>query len=73
VKLSENLVDIRDAFEVFGRGWSPRSVTRRIQNGLLVEGKHYIDDAPSGSKLRLIKLVKPEIEKLRLIPRRQRR
>lgn len=72
MKLSDDLVDIRDALEVFGRGWSPRSISRRIQEGLLIEGRHYIDDASPGSKLRLIKLIKPEIEKLRRTPRRQR-
>ena len=69
---TEDLVDIHDASSCFGRGWSNRTIYRRIENGNLIEGLHYIDDAPPNSKKRLIKLIKPAIQELRGTARHER-
>jgi hypothetical protein len=70
--LTDNLVDIKEAPDRFGRGWSVRSVYRRIENGELSEGVHFIDDASPASKKRIIKLIISAIQELRGIARHQR-
>jgi hypothetical protein len=62
---SDDLIDIKSAKDLFGKGWSTSSITRRINNGELKEGKHYINDASVNSKQRKIKLIISGIEKFR--------
>jgi hypothetical protein len=57
-----DLVSIADAPATFGKGWSRRSILRRIESGEFREGTHWIDEARKGSVHRRIKLVKPAIE-----------
>ena len=57
-----DLVSIADAPATFGKGWSRRSILRRIDAGEFLEGTHWIDEAPTGSAVRRIKLVKSAIE-----------
>lgn len=69
---SKDLIDIHQAVEIFGRGWSDRSIYRKIESGELIESIHFIDDTSPNSKKRLIKLIKPAIEKLRGTRRHER-
>lgn len=70
--LSEDLLDINQAPEKLGRGWSVRSICRKIDNGELEEGIHFIDDASPSSKKRIIKLILSAIQELRATVRHQR-
>jgi hypothetical protein len=70
--LETDLVDIKQAASKFGRGWSARSVMRKIEAGDLLEGKHFIDDAPKNGERRSIKLIISGIQDLRGIPRYER-
>jgi hypothetical protein len=72
-EISENnLIDINQASEKLGRGWSARSIYRKIDNGELEEGIHFIDDASPSSKKRIIKLIVSAIQELRATVRHQR-
>jgi hypothetical protein len=42
--MQEEWVNIKDAIERLGRGWSRNSIKRRIEQGQLKEGIHYRDD-----------------------------
>jgi hypothetical protein len=64
----DELVSISNAPEVFGKGWSRRSILRRIDSGEFREGVHWIDDAPRDCTIRRIKLVKSAIEAHLSIP-----
>jgi hypothetical protein len=68
----DDLIDIKDAPAKFGRGWSIRSIYRKIENGDLVEGMHFIDDASTSSQKRIIKLIIPAIQRLRATARHER-
>lgn len=70
--LEDNLIDINQAPEKFGRGWSVRSIYRKIDNGELEEGVHFIDDASPSSKKRIIKLIVSAIQLRRATVRHQR-
>lgn len=62
---SEDLIPIKQAYEKFGDGWHPRTIYRRIEDGELIEGIHFINDARTNSVRRRIKLIKPAIEEMR--------
>lgn len=69
---SKDLVHISDAPQLLGEGWSRSSIERKIKNEELLEGIHFVDESSTSSKKRIIKLVIPEIEKLRSVPAHQR-
>jgi hypothetical protein len=50
------LVTIEEASDRLGKGYSRRSIFRRIQSGDWQEGIHWIDDRQVGSSNRLIKI-----------------
>jgi hypothetical protein len=58
----ENLIDLADAPDFFGRGFSRRNILRRIDSGEFKEGLHFINTAPPGSLKAQIKLNKSAIE-----------
>lgn len=64
----DNLIPIKDAGKIFGKGWGRNSILRRIDNGELKEGYHWINDGLSGR--RLIKLVITSINEFRASCRR---
>lgn len=68
----EDLLTIAQTSEKLGKGFSRKSITRRIEAGDWVEGIHYIDDAPSYSKLRSIKINLPAVLEWRSTPAAQR-
>lgn len=68
----ENLIDIKDAPRILGRGYSRKSIDRRIKSGEFIEGTHWINDAPVNSKYRIIKINVVAIRQLRVIPSHQR-
>jgi hypothetical protein len=61
----EDFVHITKAAQVFGRGYSRRSIEKLIDQGHLALGIHYINDAPPWSQNRIIKLYIPNINALR--------
>lgn len=69
--MSEYL-SLEEASDLLGRGYSKRSIIRRIDNGEWKEGIHWIDDRRSGSKYRLIKINLEEVEKWRKRPAAKR-
>lgn len=60
-----HLVTVREASQLLGRGYSRRSITRRIESGEWVEGKHWVDDRRVGATRRIIKINLNEIMKTR--------
>lgn len=58
MKLSKDaeLVSIEDASTRLGKGFSRRSIIRRIDDGEWIEGLHWIDDRREGGKNRIIKI-----------------
>jgi len=73
-KLPDNakLVPLETASEQLGRGFSRRSILRRIDSGEWVEGIHWIDDRREGSTYRLIKINLTAIQEWRSIPAAKR-
>jgi hypothetical protein len=61
----EDFVHIAKAAQVFGRGYSRRSVEKLIDQGVFELNKHYVNDAPPWSRNRIIKLYIPAINALR--------
>jgi hypothetical protein len=57
-----DLVPIGQAHKYFGSGFSVSTIKRRIADGELIEGKHWLDTAPATAKYRRIHLYKPGIE-----------
>ncbi len=69
---SEDLLTIGQTSQKLGKGFSRKSITRRIKAGDWVEGIHYIDDAPSYSKLKSIKINLPAVLEWRSTPAAER-
>ncbi|MBD1821112.1 hypothetical protein H6F51_01065 [Cyanobacteria bacterium FACHB-DQ100] len=69
-KLPSNaeLVTIEQASMQLGRGFSRRSILRRIDADEWVEGIHWIDDRRVGSTKRMIKINLTAVMELRGIP-----
>jgi hypothetical protein len=68
----EDLLTISQASEKLGKGFSYKSIQRRIAAGDWIEGIHFIDDAPSYSKLRSIKINLPAVLEWRSTPAAER-
>lgn len=68
----EDLLTIAQTGEKLGKGFSRKSIMRRIDSGDWVEGIHFIDDARSNSKLRSIKINLPAVIEWRCTPADQR-
>ncbi|HIK15387.1 MAG TPA: hypothetical protein IGS53_08920 [Leptolyngbyaceae cyanobacterium M33_DOE_097] len=62
------LVTIEQASIRLGKGFSRRSILRRIDDGEWEEGIHWIDDRRIGSAKRLIKINIAAVMELRGIP-----
>ena len=62
------LVTIPEATKQLGKGYSRRSIFRRIQSGEWQEGVHWIDDRPLNSSRRIIKINLTAVNELRGIP-----
>ncbi|ABA24710.1 hypothetical protein Ava_D0045 [Trichormus variabilis ATCC 29413] len=67
VDLSQ-LVTIAEASSQLGRGYSRRSIIRRIDSGEWKEGIHWVDDRRDGALKRIIKINLVEVNKLRQVP-----
>jgi hypothetical protein len=61
----EDFLHISEAKDVFGRGFSRRSIEKMIDEGVLTLNTHYVNDAPPWSRNRIIKLYIPAITSLR--------
>lgn len=68
----EDCVTIDEAYKLLGRGYSRRSILRRIESGEFTEGEHWINDASPYSKKRNIKINLEAIRRLRATPTHQR-
>jgi hypothetical protein len=68
----EDLLTIGQTSQKLGKGFSRKSISRRIEAGDWVEGIHFIDDAPSYSKLRSIKINLPAVIEWRSTPAAER-
>lgn len=66
--LDAELVTIDEAAERLGKGYSRRSIFRRIQSGDWQEGIHWIDDRQVGSANRLIKINLTAVQQWRATP-----
>lgn len=62
------LVTIEEASAKLGRGFSRRSILRRIDSGEWQEGIHWIDDRRMGSTKRIIKINLTAVMELRSVP-----
>jgi hypothetical protein len=62
------LVPIEEASAKLGRGFSRRSILRRIDSGEWQEGIHWIDDRRMGSTKRIIKINLTAVMELRSVP-----
>ncbi|MDX2215252.1 MAG: hypothetical protein SFY66_18455 [Oculatellaceae cyanobacterium bins.114] len=62
------LVDINEASKRLGKGYSRRSIFRRIKSGEWVEGLHWIDDRARDSAKAIIKINLTAINELRAVP-----
>lgn len=62
------LVTIEEASAKLGRGFSRRSILRRIDSGEWQEGLHWIDDRRMGSTKRIIKINLTAVMELRSVP-----
>ncbi|MBD2075507.1 hypothetical protein H6F86_16710 [Phormidium sp. FACHB-592] len=62
------LVTIQQASLRLGKGFSRRSILRRIDEGEWEEGTHWIDDRRVGSVKRMIKINLTAVMELRGIP-----
>jgi hypothetical protein len=62
------LVTIDEATQRLGKGYSRRSIFRRIESGEWVEGLHWIDDRPLNSSRRIIKINLTAVNELRSTP-----
>jgi hypothetical protein len=62
------LVTIDEAAKHLGRGYSRRSIFRRIESGEWQEGTHWIDDRRQDSDRRIIKVNLTAINELRGTP-----
>lgn len=62
------LVTIEQASMHLGKGFSRRSILRRIDEGEWEEGIHWIDDRRVGSTRRIIKINLTAVMELRGIP-----
>jgi hypothetical protein len=65
-------IDLTEASEKLGKGYSRRSIIRRIDSGEWLEGIHWIDDRRPSSKKRIIKINLVEVEKWRNTPAAKR-
>jgi hypothetical protein len=61
----EDFVHISKAKDIFGRGYSRRSIEKLINEGVFQLNIHYVNDAPPWSSNRIIKLYIPAITALR--------
>ena len=68
----KDLIDIKEAPRILGRGYSRKSIDRRIKSGEFIEGIHWINDASINSKYRIIKMNVDAIRQLRATPSHQR-
>lgn len=68
----QDCVTIDEAHKLLGRGYSRRSILRRIESGEFVEGEHWVNDASPHSKKRNIKINLEAIRRLRATPTHQR-
>jgi hypothetical protein len=69
-KLPSNaeLVTIEEASARLGRGFSRRSILRRIDSGEWQEGIHWVDDRRIGSLKRIVKINLTSVMELRGVP-----
>jgi hypothetical protein len=62
------LLSIPEAYKQLGKGYSRRSIFRRISSGEWIEGLHWIDDRPQNSARRIIKINVTAVNELRATP-----
>ncbi len=62
------LVTIEEASDRLGKGYSRRSIFRRINSGDWQEGIHWVDDRQQGSTNRLVKINLTAVQQLRATP-----
>jgi hypothetical protein len=62
------LVTIEQASRDLGRGFSRRSILRRINSNQWVEGVHWVDDRREGSTYRQIKINLAAVQQWRSMP-----
>ncbi|WNZ22714.1 hypothetical protein HJG54_07495 [Leptolyngbya sp. NK1-12] len=62
------LVTVDEAARMLGRGYSRRSIFRRIKSGEWQEGIHWIDDRRQDSDRRIIKINLTAVQELRGTP-----
>lgn len=62
------LVTIDEAAQRLGKGYSRRSIFRRIDSGEWKEGEHWIDDRRQDSDRRIIKINLTAVQELRETP-----
>jgi hypothetical protein len=68
----EDLLTIAQTHQKLGKGFSRKSIMRRIESGDWAEGVHYIDDARSDSRLRSIKINITAVQEWRSTPAAKR-
>lgn len=62
------LISIEEASLRLGKGFSRRSIIRRIDSGEWTEGVHWIDDRREGGKNRIIKINLTAVQEWRGTP-----
>lgn len=62
------LLTLEEASKRLGKGFSRRSILRRIDSGEWQEGLHWIDDRREGSAYRLVKINITAIQEWRATP-----
>lgn len=62
------LLTIDEAAQRLGKGYSRRSIFRRIDSGEWTEGIHWIDDRRQDSDRRIIKINLTAVNELRGVP-----
>jgi hypothetical protein len=73
ILVNENeLVTIEECHTKLGRGFSPRTILRRIESGEYKEGTHWVNVASVASKKRIIKINMAAIRELISTPSYER-
>jgi hypothetical protein len=62
------LLSIPEASKQLGKGYSRRSIFRRISSGEWIEGVHWIDDRSQNSARRIVKINLTAVNELRATP-----
>jgi hypothetical protein len=68
ISADAELVTVAEATTRLGKGYSRRSIFRRIHSGEWKEGEHWIDDRQVGSDRRIIKINLTAVQELRGTP-----